>query len=274
MSYYLRRVSGNLWCGGFSSLPEEKVLAAVSARLGGISKGEYRALNLAFHVGDDAAAVRQNRQLFCRNLFVDANSLVSPEQVHGDKIRRVTVADAGKGAMDYATAIPACDALITNEKNLPLMLCFADCVPLLFYDEEHEAIGIAHAGRKGTELNIAAKTVAAMEREFDCSPDKISVAIAPAIGKSCYEVTADCAAAFSDFADCVTMGENGKAHLDLPGINYRQLLSCGVKPEHIDTADVCTACEHGWYFSYRADGKITGRMGVLMMLKQGTVAYD
>ena len=270
MSYYLRRLSGNVWGGGFSSFAEDEVTAVVSARLGGASKAPYRALNLAFHVGDDAATVRQNRQILCRALFIDPNRITAAQQVHGCRVYRVTAADAGKGSADHDSAIADCDALVTNEKNLPLLICVADCVPLMFYDEKRAAIGIAHAGRKGTALNIAAKTISTMTREFGSDPADILAAIGPSIGKCCYEVDAALADEFADYEDCTersTSANDGKAHLDLWAINRQQLIRCGVKAENIDVAGICTCCEHGWYFSYRADGKTTGRIGALMMLK-------
>ena len=270
MGYYLRRLDGNIWSGGFSSFPETKIIAACSARLGGVSRAPYNALNLAFHVGDEETAVWQNRQLFCRALFVDAARVVSPKQVHKNRVVRATAKEhLGCGAKDYASAIDDCDALITNEPNLPLLLCFADCVPLLFYDEEHGAIGIAHAGRAGTAQNIAARTVEAFGREFNSAPEDITVGIAPAVCRECYEVAAEVAAPFAEYADCVTAVTADKAHIDLPQVNRRQLIAAGVPAANIEMSNICTATESAWYFSYRAAaGQATGRMGVLMMIKE------
>ena len=267
MSYYLRRLGANVWGGGFSSFPEEKIVAACSARLGGVSRPPYNALNLAFHVGDDQNAVWQNRQIFCRALYADAAKIVSPKQVHGNNVLRVTATDAGRGAKDYESAIPDCDALITDEPNLPLLLCFADCVPLLFYDEKCGAIGIAHAGREGTAQNIAAATVAAFVREFSAAPQDITVGIAPSICGDCYEITAAVAAPFENYADCVHYSADGKAFVDLPQINRRQLIAANIPAANIEMSGICTCAENQWYFSYRADGKTTGRMGALMMIK-------
>ena len=264
MSYYLRHTGKNIWHGKFSLFEESgKLRCAVSTRQGGVSKEPYNSLNLAFHVGDDAQNVIENRRLFAWSLDVDAKKIVSPEQVHGDNVVRVTKSHAGRGAVDYESAIKATDALITNEINLPIMLCFADCVPVLFFDEEHGAIGIAHAGREGTKLHIVQKTLRAMMTKFGTEPAKCMAAVAPSIGGCCYEVSEDAARGFDE--GCI-IRRDGKIYLDLPKENFRQLVELGVKKEFIEQANVCTADENNWYFSYRADNRTTGRIAVLMML--------
>ena len=271
VSYVLEHLGNNLWRGRFTSFDEKICQHGFAGRLGGVSSEPYKSLNLGLHVGDNPKDVWQNRQIFCQSLGLPATRLVTPEQIHGDRIVRVTEEDAGRGAKEYVEAIAGTDALITDVPNLPLFLCFADCTPVVFLDPEKRAIGIAHAGWKGTVAGIAAKTVARMTAEFGCKPADIIAGIGPAIGPCCYEVGAEVAAkfreAFPEDSEAVISSDNGRLHVNLWEANRRQLLQAGLKRDNIEMADTCTSCEHQWYFSYRADGGRTGRMAAIIALK-------
>ncbi len=141
VSYFLQHKQKNLWHGKFSLFPENLAVHAISTRQAGASGKPYDSLNLAFHVGDDAEAVRKNRVIFANSLGLKAEDIVSPQQVHGSKVARVTEEHRGMGAMTYETALEGTDALITDEPGLPLLLCFADSTPALFLDPEHGAVG-------------------------------------------------------------------------------------------------------------------------------------
>ena len=83
MAYYLKQAGKNLWHGKFSIFPEDLAVHAISTRLGGVSRPPYDALDLALHVGDEVAAVRENRGNFGRSLGLDARRIVTPEQDGG-----------------------------------------------------------------------------------------------------------------------------------------------------------------------------------------------
>ncbi len=272
MSYFLKHMAGNLWHGRFGIFPEELVTHAISTRLAGISQKPYDSLNLALHVGDRSEDVLQNREIFMNSLHLKAADIVTPQQVHGDRILRVTEAERGRGSMDYESAIPDTDALITDVPGLPLMLCFADCTPILFVDPEHEAIGIAHGGWKGTMKKIGQKTLQAMEQEFGTDPSQCLAGIGPSIGPCCYEVGEDvqkaCREAFPEDAEkLLSRQQDGSIHLDLWAANRLQLLQAGMKSGNIECAEECTCCRHSWYFSYRADGGTTGRIAAMLALR-------
>ena len=270
MSFILEHMRNNLWRGKFSSLDESLCVHGLSGRLGGVSRKPYDSLNMALHVGDDPAAVWENRRRFLLALGLKAEELVTPEQVHGSRIMRVSRADAGRGARKYSDSVPETDALITNEPGLPLLLCFADCTPILFLDPENKAVGIAHGGWKGTVRKIAQKTVMAMTKEFGTKPEEVLAAIGPAIGPCCYEVGGEVAAEFEEVfpyhIDKILSEVQGKKHLNLWQANRLQLMDIGVKGDHIEMADTCTACKHQWFYSYRADGGTTGRMAAVIAL--------
>ena len=273
MSFFLKHMTNNLWHGEFSSFPENVAVHAISARLGGVSGKPYDSLNLALHVGDEPGDVLKNRELFANSLHLRAKDIITPEQVHGDRVLRVTEEDRGRGSGSYADAIPQTDALITNVPGLPLMLCFADCVPILFVDPEKNAVGIAHGGWKGTMQKIAQKTLLAMQREFGTDPRDCLAGIGPSIGPCCYEVGGEvreaCRNAFPDvWQKLLIQGEDGKTRLDLWQANRLQLLEAGMPEENVECAEECTCCKHNWFYSYRADGGTTGRIGALIALRE------
>ncbi len=275
MSYYLKRTETNLWHGKFSTFPEDVVTHAVSTRTGGVSKPPFDSLNLALHVGDEPADVIANRKRFMQSLGFGLADIVTPNQVHGEKIFRVDENYRGCGCANYADSIPETDALITNVAELPLMLCFADCVPIFFVDVDNRAIGLAHGGWKGTLKKIAAKTLLRMGDEFGTRPQDCLIGIAPSIGSCCYEVGGEvvtrCKAAFPDNHGELLIERDGKIFLDLWRANVLQLLEVGASESNIDVAGECTCCQSHWYFSYRAAQKNrldrTGRIAACIALK-------
>ena len=275
MSYFLKRTENNLWHGKFSTFPEDLVTHAVSTRIDGLSKPPFDSLNLALHVGDEPENVIANRKKFVQSLGFKLSDIVTPNQVHGEKIFRVDENYRGCGCKNYADSIPETDALITNVPKLPLMLCFADCVPIFFVDVENRAIGLAHGGWRGTFKKIAAKTLLKMGDEFGTRPENCLIGIAPSIGACCYEVGGEvldkCKIAFPKNVDELLIERDGKIFLDLWRANVVQLLEIGACEENIDVANECTCCNDGWYFSYRAAHKKnldrTGRIAALIALK-------
>lgn len=261
----------NLWLGSFDIFPRELFLHGISTRHGGVSLGAYDSLNLGLHVEDEKAAVLENRRRFCRMAGAEPERTATCQQVHGDRIARITAGEAGAGFDDYAGAIPDTDALITNEPGVPLMLFFADCTPILLADPVKKAVGLAHGGWKGTVKSIAAKTVAAMVKEFGSNPAHMLAAIGPSIGSCCYQVGESVASqfreAFPEFAEeILATGQDG-IHLDLQLCNTRQLEKAGLRAENIANAQTCTACNHKQFFSYRADNGKTGRIAAIIGVK-------
>lgn len=271
MSFAIEHLGQNIWRGRFTAFPEQEVVHGFSARLGGVSGKPWDSLNLGLHVGDAPEAVLENRRRFLRALDLRAERVVSPEQVHGTDVYQVRGEDVGRGALAYAEAIARTDALITDVPGVPLLLCFADCVPLIFYDPAHHAIGAAHGGWKGTVGGVAGNTVAAMQAAYGTEPDKLLAGIGPSIGPCCYEVGAEVEDQFREVwpqhGDRLFTEQEGKTHLNLWEANRLQLLSAGLKEENIECAETCTACEHKWFFSYRADHGQTGRLAAVIALK-------
>lgn len=186
---------------------------------------------------------------------VDIPQVFWRKQIHGDDI--VVAANSPAACRDC----PDADAYVTNERHLPIAIRTADCVPVFIFDPVQKAIGLAHAGWKGTHQRIVAKTVKTLQDKFNSQCYDLKVAIGPCIRPCCYQVGAEFKQSFPK--DIVERG--GHLYLDVAASNHRQLLEAGVLAEHITDCGVCTCCDPN-YFSFRRDGDKSGRMISLMML--------
>ena len=268
MEKFIITQKNNIWYGTFPALEEAGFVNACSCRLHGESDVVEGTLNLALHVGDDVEKVLRNRKAFAKAIGVDANRCTTCQQVHGSKVVQVTKELVGSGAIDFSNTIADTDALITNLPDVPLMLFYADCVPVLLADLETGAIGLAHAGWRGTVANIGAKTLAAMGEAFGTKPENVLAAIGPSIGACCYEVDDFVRDQASGYEEFFASKGGGKYQLDLWGMNAKQLQEAGVPEENIIIAGVCTNDNVELFCSYRAEQGKTGRMGVCLCTRK------
>lgn len=235
---------------------------AIFTRRGGFSQAPFQSLNLSSAVGDDPHTVARNLRQACRINHTTPKQIVSCDLAHGADVLKV----------DHTNRQPImgrADGLITAEPGIYLFMCFADCAPILFYDPVRGAIGLTHAGWRGTMQNAAGATVQALEEQFGSRPEDIIAAIGPAIGACCYEVgpeVQNAAAGSLPNADRFFVGRNGSVHFDLPGANQRQLQEAGLR--RIIDSSLCTACHTDRFFSHRAEKGQTGRFGVMIGLNQ------
>jgi len=173
------------------------------------------------------------------------------------------------GLGDRGRVIPATDALITDTPGVALMLRFADCLPVLLYDPVRGAIGLAHAGWKGTVEGIAAKTVSAMVEAYGSRPANIMAGLGPCIGPCCYQVGAEVIEAvkarFNHWPGLLRPQGDGSVHFDLCEANRCQLAELGV--EEVEVIQLCTACRTDELFSHRAEGGHTGRFAVILGMR-------
>ena len=186
---------------------------------------------------------------------VDIPQVFWRKQIHGDDI---LVASGGAGA---SKGCRDADAFITDEKNLPIAIRTADCVPVFIFDPLRRAIGLAHAGWKSAHKTIAAKTVQRMREKYASQPSGLKIVLGPSIRDCCCLVGVD----FRDYFPSHVKERGGHLHLNLIGVNRDQLLQAGVRQENIFDSGICTCC-HKNYFSFRRDGAKAGRMISLMML--------
>lgn len=238
-----------------------------TCRVGGTSDLTPGGLNMALHVGDDPQKVLQNRQKAAAAMGFDLTRTATCAQVHGTVLAKVTEAEAGRGALELATTIPGTDGLLTDCKDLSLMLFYADCTPVLLVDTESSAIAVLHAGWRGSVGRIAQKGVQAMHDWYGTRPEAIVAGIGPSIGPCCYEVDDKVRDQAKGFEACFAPHGEGHYLLDLWELNRRQLVEAGVKPENISVAEVCTCCHNDDYFSYRREKGKTGRLAAVLWTK-------
>ncbi len=185
--------------------------------------------------------------------------LISPTQTHSEN---VDIAKENK--LDY----PEADGLILTDKNLAIFLNFADCTPLIFYDEKQNIGAVSHAGWKGTAQKIAQITAQKLINEFGSNPKDICVLIGPAICGKCYEVGEDVYKQLSktitnSFHPSFPFGD-GSFYADLKEINRKQLADIGI--EKIDVCPYCTCCDNELFFSYRKENGTTLRHSAVLKL--------
>jgi YfiH family protein len=256
-----------------------------STRLGGSSRVYGgNALNLGFTRHDPRAAVEKNRTAFLKALeALDGERrprpLITLRQIHSDLIHCVR-------------ALPesplAGDGLVTDRPGLLLAVQTADCLPVVLIDSRRHAVGVFHAGWRGTVKRIVEKGVGEMRRWFGTSPRDVRAAIGPGIHGCCYQVGEEVRACFeSQFAYAAELFHETKESdvirdkypllfltarapghselpvgifLDLVAANRRQLVDAGVPVRNIEASPLCTACRPDLLFSHRAERGITGRM--------------
>ncbi len=252
----------------------ETVNAAFSTRIGGVSEKEFAAMNLGFRRGDEVEKVEENYRLFCEAAGFDPDSLVSGAQDHRINIWRVKAEDRGVGVW-LPQERESVDGLCTDEPGVTLMIFTADCVPLYFVDEAHHAIGLAHAGWRGTAAGMAKAMTERLKEEFGTRPEDLRVAIGPSISRESFEVDTPVAREFLalEHSDAFLSGPvrnpygQEKYHVDLWECNRQFLLSAGVRPEHIFIGNVCTVENSRLLFSHRKTGGRRGSNAAFLSLR-------
>ncbi len=239
--------------------------ARFSARLGGVSAGPYASLNLGGAVGDETVAVAENRARFAHAAGLPPASWASARQVHGAAVARVEAPGA------YGTA----DALISAVPGVCLTIAVADCCAVYLVDPVRRAVGLCHAGWRGTAADAAGATVAALAAAYGTLPADLLAAISPSVGPCCYEVDAPVIAAvrsgapWPDEVLARDPARPGHARLNLWRANALRLRDAGVRAEAVSVAAICTACRSDVLFSHRRDRGRTGRMVAALALAAG-----
>ncbi|HEY6768385.1 MAG TPA: peptidoglycan editing factor PgeF [Candidatus Sulfotelmatobacter sp.] len=260
-----------------------------STRTGGTSRlsGGHQ-LNLGFTNNDSKAAVVRNRDLFLRKLI----GLSGSDRVPSKSWSLVTVRQIHSDIIHCVSSVPeeplAGDGLLTSTPGLLLAIQTADCLPVILVDSRRRAVGVFHAGWRGTAKRIVEKGIGEMHRWFGSQPHDIKAAIGPGIHACCYEVGEEVRGIFESqfsygarlfrevkesdpvrekypllFLNARAPGHGElppKIFLDLVEANRQQLLAAGVPRKAIEALPLCTNCRPDLLFSYRAEKGNTGRM--------------
>ena len=235
------------------------LIMATFDRYQGESDAPFTSLNCSFSVGDQTEKVQANRQKIKHSLGV--NRLISARQVHGDQIFRIQETPDSDQEMD------GFDALMTNRRDVGLMIQHADCQAILLHDPVQSAIAAIHCGWRGSVIGIIKKTVLMMNACYQSRPEDILADISPSLGPCCAEFInhrQELPASFLAF-------QQRRNHFDFWQISQAQLMEAGLQRQKIRTAMICTCCNPD-YFSYRranrkGDG-ITGRNCTIIALRE------
>jgi len=238
---------------------KHRIVVAFSERSGGVGRPPYDTLNLAGHVGDDPLAVDENRRRFldCAGIASLRDRLVTAEQVHGDRVQEIGLADAGRGAFvsRLRPPIPATDALVTAETDIPLMLLYADCVPVVLVSSQPRAVAVVHAGWRGALAGLPGKTAASLARRASVQGSALSAYIGPHIASCCYDVDETLLSHFINKFGTIAAVDG---RLDLDAVVRASLRAEGLEDESVVGCGACTLDQNERFFSYRAS-EITGR---------------
>lgn len=293
-----------------------------STRLGGSSRlYGGNALNLGITREDATQAVERNREALQKKLGAPGWLLAHMHQVHSDIIHRVVGAAPGEGVSGaregvapglrpdelryVATAasmvkpdgrpVLVGDGLVTNTPGLLLAVKTADCMPIIIVDPKKHAVGVFHAGWRGTLKRIAEKGVGEMRRWFGSRPQDLKAALGPSIRNCCYNVGEEVRDHFRsqfEYADTLFrewqtyedihlkypllfLTQRAPGHselpyrifLDLAEANRRQLLDAGLRERNIEAVEGCTSCDTKRFFSHRKEKGVTGRMMAVVGIK-------
>jgi polyphenol oxidase len=250
-----------------------------SVYAGGSGVGE---LNLGWTKEDDPVRVAENRRWFSRSITGESGAeagwkMVTLRQVHSDVVRVVREGDGaleGRLETEEGKAVWEGDGLISNVPGVLLAIQTADCVPVMVVDVAKRAVGVFHAGWRGTLARIVERGVDAMRAEYGTRPEDLVAAVGPSIGECCYVVGEEVRAGFESglgylgelFRELDGTEETGRQwRLDLWEANRRQLVGAGVSPERVVVVGECTGCAvfdsgEKRYFSHRVERGVAGRM--------------
>lgn len=246
----------------FDSFDRYGLKHGIFTRHGGVSPAPWASFNHGGTTGDSREHVIENRERMFSVFGLPVESIFDSWQVHG---RDVICTDQPR---PLEAAHRKADSILTDRKEVTLVMRFADCVPVFLYDPEHQVVGIAHAGWQGTVSRAAEAAVEAMRARYGSRPANIVAGIGPSICVNHYEVSRGgevidaVRRSFGADAGAVLHRMNGAVHFDLQKANQIVLERCGVS--NIEQSQLCTACLVEDWFSHRAEKGKTGRFGVLL----------
>lgn len=254
-----RENRGIVWIGGTF----DGTQVAFTTRLGGISEGSFRSLNLGKDQGDESARVFKNRRRLARGLGFEPTEIALGRQVHSSGVRSWTgypkdaPFDGGTGFLDRV------DGHVTSVSRLALMVLVADCVPVALAGVGTAAI--IHCGWRGTAAGVVGNGLASVAeragRRAVQAVRGVTAVVGPSIGPCCYEVGESVADVFDGMGHGEAVDRKGR--LDLPLVVMRELARLGVDAARVHHVPLCTRCEADLFFSHRRDGETGRQAGIV-----------
>lgn len=261
MGHFNRNDYGDLV---LNEVRDETVVAAFTERTGGVSEPPYASLNLGSHVGDDFEAVMENRRRVLAALGCegDLERLLVPNQVHGDRVVIVHDGSSMELVRVRADIASGADAIVCTAPGVPVMLCYADCAPVIAVCAG--GFAVIHSGWRGTIARISAKAVCALSEATGRPLDAMRVYIGPHILGDEYEVSQELMERF-----CAEFGwtDTGDSRmLDLSRAIRQALVEAGVPEDAVCDLGLSTVRGNDRFFSYRAEKGTCGRHAAVAVM--------
>ncbi len=242
----------------------DNLVHQVFSRHGGVSQGDFASLNVGKHTGDFQDAVMENRRRIQNHLGVSRSVYV--QQVHGRELLVLKSRDLPPEKLqDFLSHVHTADGIVTDIKDLALMIQAADCQAVIFHDPVARVIANVHSGWRGSVQNIIGHCVDQMKNEFGCSPAHILVGISPSLGPCCAEFIhykKELPRSFWQYK------AQDKDTFDFWQISQAQLQEKGILAKNIEVMGICTKCNFQDFFSHRHSHR-TGRFACGLVQKQG-----
>jgi YfiH family protein len=224
--------------------------------------------NISYSEPRDPVDAWAMRQLWCEQMGIDPNTLVTAHQVHGNAVGVVPRAKAGTGSAPGSGLFGKYDSLVTSEPNVAVMMTHADCLAVVLCDPQTRSVGVVHAGWRGTVSDVSGAAVRTMIEWLGSGPEEILAFIGPGICGDCYAVGPDVAEAWIDAmpanGDAAFARHDGQWHFDLAEANRLQLRAAGLRNDAIEQSEICTRCSGSSWFSHRGQGPATGRFASII----------
>jgi polyphenol oxidase len=244
---------------------QSSIVHGIFTRAGGTSTGAFNSLNIGINSGDEQLTIAKNRKIIIRKMGL--KPFVFLNQVHKDSIKvlKKDEIDLSKKKLSNIETFTA-DGIITDIKNVSLVIQVADCQAVMLYDHKKKVIANIHSGWRGSVKNIIGKTLDKMILKFGCRPENIMAGISPSLGPCCSE--------FINYKDEIPRNlwkyksknqSKNKDNFNFWKISLDQLLKKGVKKEHIENMEICTKCNTQEFYSFRGE-KTTGRFACVISM--------
>ena len=238
----------------------DKVLAVVTLRNGGVSKGEYDSLNFRLASKDKKENIFENLNIICKELGLNPKEIYKAKQAHTDVIKHIT--DENKN--DYMFEVnnnEEIDGYITD-KGITTLVTTADCNAVIIYDTKNNKVANVHSGWKGTIKKIYIQAIEKMQKEFKSNPKDLIVCVSPSVQSCCFSSEdKEFKKLFTDVwpyeYEYITQDKfnPNRFHIDLSYVIKKDLINKGVLEENIHFAGICTCCNDKHFYSYRSKTK-------------------
>lgn len=229
-------------------------------RRGGVSGAPFESLSFVLGTGDRPEAVAENRRRAAEVLGVDPTALYYLSQVHGTNIVEL----GGDEPPEEIVRLQG-DVTLSLSPGVACGVRGADCAPVLIGDRRSGAVAAVHSGWRGTVQRVVVVAVEALVARAKTTPGSLVAAIGPHIERERFEVGKDVAAELAQASSrgvrAVLPGRDAEHPLvDLRAILRAQLREAGLADDAIDDVAGCTVTDAELFFSYRRDGKVSGRL--------------